>query len=488
MEKQKVIMVMLDTLMDKALQLALKEETLPALEYFMDHADYYPDVVTPFPAMSVNVEATLLTGEYCDKHHLPALSWYSKQDNRIINYGTHIMELLKMGLSRSVYDVIYRLNNEHLNSDVKTIHEEIHERGKESASINPLVHRGASLNTLTMPPLMRFFLSVDKTVEVRSPSKFVYGSLNKLSPLKKYSHLWNKCGFNNDFSVQEFSHLVKNNEIPAFSFVYLPDHDKNVHKHGPMEIKGIKKMDQQIQTILDSFPTWGDALENNIWILIGDNGQSRITSDRQHASVDLRKVLNPLKITKLRKGVQKDDQIVLGINLRSCYIYSLNIDEVPLTDIVEKLKVDSRIEMIAWKKADWIHVTSGGNEGSLQFKENGNMKDVYNQTWDLAGDYSILDLKVDGNNIEFGEFPDALKRIHSSLYSHKGDFVVTTVKPEHEFIGESTPTHVGGASHGGLHKNDTLIPMIVTGTSTSPDYLRVVDLKDWILSLTNFKV
>ncbi|MDQ0246833.1 hypothetical protein J2S09_004437 [Bacillus fengqiuensis] len=49
----------------------------------------------------------------------------------------------------------------------------------------------------------------------------------------------------------------------------------------------------------------------------------------------------------------------------------------------------------------------------------------------------------------------------------------------------NSPTHVGGASHGGLHKQDSLVPMIVTGTNSSPKHLRMIDLNDWILTLIN---
>ncbi|UCZ54142.1 alkaline phosphatase family protein [Bacillus shivajii] len=482
---QRVIMVILDTLMDKPLQHALKDETLPAFKYFMDHAEYYPNVVTPFPSMSVNVESTLLTGTYSEQHHVPALAWYSQNENRIINYGTHVFELMKLGLSNSVYDAIYRLNHQHLSSNVKTIHEELHEQGKETASINPLMHRGAQRNTMTVPALMRFFLAIKKQIDVYSPAKFSYGRLSKMSPLNTFSSIWHKYGFNNHFSIQEFSHIVKEQDIPHFSLVYLPDHDKNVHKHGPMDMKGIKDMDQQLQTLLDTFPSWDDALKNYTWVLIGDNGQSQLTDQRERVSVDLRKVMAPFKVAKLRKGVQKDAQVVLAINLRSAFIYTLNPNDVTLEDIVEKLQTDSRIEIIAWKEEGWINVTSSKNKNSFKFKEKGIMKDPYNQTWEIDGDHSILDLKIEGKGIEFDDFPDALKRIQSALHSHEGEFVVATVKPEYEFIGESTPKHVGGASHGGLHKNDSNIPMIVTGTKTTPEFLRMIDLKKWILNLIN---
>ena len=56
-------------------------------------------------------------------------------------------------------------------------------------------------------------------------------------------------------------------------------------------------------------------------------------------------------------------------------------------------------------------------------------------------------------------------------------------KPGYEFIGESSPEHTGGGAHGSMHKDDSLTPIIVTGTDKSIDHLRIVDLKGWILDL-----
>jgi predicted AlkP superfamily pyrophosphatase or phosphodiesterase len=477
-------MVMLDTLMDKPLQNALKEETLPAFTYFMEHGTYYPSVVSPFPTMSVNVESTLLTGHYSDQHGIPSLTWYNQKENRVINYGTHLFDQMKLGLSKCLKDTLYRLNNEHLNTKVKTIHEELYEQGKNTASINPLINRGSVPHQITIPGFIRYFVAINKFINTNSATKYVYGSLSRLSTNGKYSSVWHKYGFNNKFSAQEFAHLVSTQDIPDFSLIYLPDHDKNVHKRGPMDTKGIIEMDKNLQTMLDSFPTWEEAHDNHIWILIGDNGQSGIKDDRKQAFVDLRLLLQPLKITKLSKGVRNEDQVVLANNLRSCFIYSLDTNDVPLTEIVEKLKADKRIDIISWKVNEWIHVASGDKKESFQFKEGGKIKDEFEQIWEIRGDHSILDLTIMKNDITFGDYPDALKRLHSTLRSHEGDFVVISVKPGHELRGEITPSHAGGASHGGFHKNDSLVPMLVIGTETTPDFFRMVDLKKWILNLT----
>lgn len=39
-------------------------------------------------------------------------------------YGTHLFDQMKLGLSKCLNDTLYRLNNEHLSTKVKIIHEE----------------------------------------------------------------------------------------------------------------------------------------------------------------------------------------------------------------------------------------------------------------------------------------------------------------------------------------------------------------------------
>jgi hypothetical protein len=85
--------------------------------------------------------------------------------------------------------------------------------------------------------------------------------------------------------------------------------------------------------------------------------------------------------------------------------------------------------------------------------------------------------------MQYGDYPDALSRLYSSFFSHDGEYLIVCAKPGHEFKGEGSPTHIGGASHGGLHKQDSYVSMIVNGTETTPRHMRILEMKDWILEL-----
>lgn len=479
-----VIMLVIDTLMDAPLQNAIQNDHVPALKFFMDNGNYFANLVSPFPTMSVNVDTTLLTGTYCNQHQIPGLVWFNHNENRLINYGTHIRELWKLGLSQSLEDILFNLNNKHISHNVTTIHEDLESEGKESASINALIYKGSTEHYYDLPKLLTWFTHIDKNRSTKASRLFSYGVLSKLNPSKKFQRFWQKFGFNNSFAIQELNHLISNNNVPPFTIVYLPDLDKGVHKHGRMYLKGIKKIDQQLQNILQTFHSWDEALQQYTWILIGDNGQAWIDSNPKEALVDLRKLFKNYKVMKLKQGVTADDQIVLAVNERMAYIYTLNTENLPVSTLVEELENDKRIDVIAWKDGLCIKVKSGFKKGILRFNPNGEYFDEYNQLWFVEGDMDILDLTLTDKKISYGDYPDAFARLCSSLHSHQGDFLLASCKPGYEFIGEGSPTHVGGASHGGMHKQDSLIPMIVTGTDTRPPYLRMIDLKEWILSLT----
>ncbi|MGG0413550.1 alkaline phosphatase family protein [Peribacillus simplex] len=111
-------MLVIDTLMDPPLQVVIKNNRAPAFRFLMEHGMYFPEVVSPFPTMSVNFDTTILTDTYCDDHHLPGLIWFNIKENRLINYGSHIRELWKLGLSRSLEDILFHMNGDHISKGV----------------------------------------------------------------------------------------------------------------------------------------------------------------------------------------------------------------------------------------------------------------------------------------------------------------------------------------------------------------------------------
>ncbi|MBE4909996.1 alkaline phosphatase family protein [Bacillus luteolus] len=477
-----IVLLIVDSLMSEPLEQLISEGKAPALTFLKENGQYYPELVSSYPTMSVTIDSSLLTGTYADIHKLPGLVWFSTDKQQLYNYGSGSKEVLKSGLSNTLFNSLYTLNNEHLSKGVKTIFEEFEAEGRSSAAINALIYRGDTEHTLTFPEVASLINILPKEIKTMGPPLLSYGKINQFDPEYTKLSSWKNVGFNDKFSTNEYKFLKNQGTLPNFTMIYYPDLDKIIHEKGPNDVNGIENVDKELQSLLNMYPSWNDAIENSTWIIIGDSAQSGINKEK-NALIDLRNVFNDYRIAQLGKPITSEDQVVLAINERMAYIYANNTD-ITLQELADQLKEDRRIDFFAYIDKELIRVHNVDTNKSLTFTSRGHLVDEYGQTWSVAGDLSILDLKVQNGKIEYGNYPDALARLYGALYSHQGRFIVTDAKPGYEFIGEGSPTHLGGAGHGSLHKVDSVSPMIITGTDITPETNRIVDLKDFILTLT----
>ncbi|WP_368652965.1 hypothetical protein AB4Y30_14665 [Ornithinibacillus sp. 4-3] len=220
-------------------------------------------------------------------------------------------------------------------------------------------------------------------------------------------------------------------------------------------------------------------------MIIGDNGHSPTGYKYREVVIDLRKLLKKYRIARIERPVHKSNQLAFSVNQRMAYIYVLD-ESLSLLPIIQMLKKDHRIDIIAWKNEDGISVNieSGLRKGSLRYSPNGEYRDVYNQTWNVDGNHELLQLTSSNQNIlSYGDYPDALARLYGALHSHSGRFIVVNAKPGCEFKAQSTPFHLAGAAHGSIHRQESLVPLIIAGTDEKPLFPRFVDIKEFVLRL-----
>ncbi|NBI29523.1 alkaline phosphatase family protein [Chengkuizengella sp. YPA3-1-1] len=477
-----VVLIIVDSIMDESLQNAIQSSEIPAIKFLIDKGKYFPNVVSSYPTMSVTIDSSILTGKYPDQHQVPGLVWYNEEEKRVITYGSGMMEIWKHGIYDMILDGLKNLNEKHLSPNVETIYEILSMKEMDSASINGLIYRGNNTQTLFLPNTFSQFSELPDKINVKAPTFFSFGSLSQMNPENQNHHVWQKFGLNDQFSTNELLFLMKNQILPPFSMVYFPNNDQVVHKKGVDEIEGLKKVDDQLQKILNFYPTWDEAIKKVNWIILGDSGQSRIGKDKDKNLIRLKSLLKEYQIYELGSEVKEHDQILLSVNERMAYIYVLD-DNISLQKIAEQIKQDNRVDFVAWKEEKSIHVLSPDHNGSLSFEPNHVIQDMYEQFWSVEGNLEILDLDFKDNELQYNTYPDALARLYGALHSHQGRFLVADAKIKYEFTDEYSPIHIGGAGHGSLHIDDSLVPMIITGPNSSPKYTRIIDIKDWILQL-----
>lgn len=181
--------------------------------------------------MTVSDVSTILTGAYPEEHRIPGLVWIDVQQNKVVNYGNNVRQTLKIGSRSVVRNIIYELNQTHLSKNVQTIFEGLQDAGYTTGAINLLVYRGNTPHPISLPFYARPF-SDAPTYTVLVPNTFVFGQLTTNSAGQGKQGIFNQVGLNDDFST--LIRLIKSNQLPDFTMVYLPDNDSIVHDNGSL--------------------------------------------------------------------------------------------------------------------------------------------------------------------------------------------------------------------------------------------------------------
>lgn len=67
-------------------------------------------------------------------------------------------------------------------------------------------------------------------------------------------------GFNDRYAVETVKYLIRTKQLPDFLYVYLPELDGKVHKHGPADLSGIRDTDRELRSMLEAFGSLEQAL------------------------------------------------------------------------------------------------------------------------------------------------------------------------------------------------------------------------------------
>jgi predicted AlkP superfamily pyrophosphatase or phosphodiesterase len=484
-DMKKVVLLLVDSLMPNILEDGIRHRVVPALQFLTEHGKYWSDCVTVFPTMTASVDSSLVTGVFPNKHRVPGLIWYNPEEKTIINYINGWRTVIEQGLSICGQNVLYNLNEKHLSKQVTTLFEELADRGLTSASINTVIHRGPKKHSVKPPFLIDLATGFRFRDDISGPDVLTLGGLVQTNMEQKIPkhirNLKNSFGICDKYAVHVAKELIQSKNQPDFMLVYLPDNDHKIHKKNPAHAEApLIHVDKQIQAILNTFHSWDEALEQCIFIIISDHGQTRIGREKEFL-IDLDKLLKPFHVLPLSEKV-KDHDLVLCNNERMAYVYPLK--NKLQSEILQALFQDSGIDLLAWKKGNGIQVKEGGTGREVYFEPYGPHKDIYGSTWTISGEWSVLDLKLDQGILYYNDYPDALARLYGSLYSQDIPMIVINARPRYEFLSRFYPNHLNGGCHGSLHKYDSNIPLIVAGTErTFVKPPRLVDLKNYILEL-----
>ncbi len=99
--------------------------------------------------------------------------------------------------------------------------------------------------------------------------------------------------------------------------------------------------------------------------------------------------------------------------------------------------------------------------GELRFSPGGELEDLRGGRWSVEGKLAALRAEVQDGRLLCTEYPDALARIWSALKCPTAGDLLLSAAPGYEFVDWGGADHVGGGSHGSLHRSDSLGALLV---------------------------
>jgi predicted AlkP superfamily pyrophosphatase or phosphodiesterase len=459
---KKLVLVVIDALKPSMLERAIASGRAPALRRIREEGVYVDDCVAAFPSVTPVCAATIATGVGPDRHRIPSMNWYHREEGRYIEYGSSFSATRQFGVLRSMTDTVYRLNAEHLSDQVETVFETLDDAGVRTAGTTYLIYRGRHQHEVANESaLARIVTSTLFRRTIEGPQELFYADL--------YASRRTGCrgqlgmpGIRDQHTGCVGAYLVEH-DLFDFLLFSLPDNDAWSHKNGPhAQVTSIAGADRQLERLMHAAGGPDAFLDEHAVIVASDHSQAaveeRIRLDRAFADFD---VATPSPASAIGA------EVALSPAQRAAMVYALDRDraEQVLARAVKAAAGVEGIDLMLWldprRRAEAV-VRSA--RGELRFAPGGDLEDERGQEWSVEGELAALGLRVEDGRLSSLEYPGALARIWSALKCETAGDLLLSAAPGYEFVDWGGADHVGGGSHGSLHRSDSLGALLWCGT------------------------
>jgi hypothetical protein len=460
--------------------------------------------VSIFPSITPAATASIIAGGYPAQTGIVGASWYDEDEDRIAYYGDDFWVVAREGFRSFLRDFLVRLNGDRLKAP--TLLELVEGAGRTAASINFLVFKGLVEHKVRIPALLNLLPGVPMTDCVKGPSIFSLGDFASTrtmrgKPLNPGNDgVLHRFGMDDAASGELLIELMEDG-LPDFTVAYFADNDYRSHEVGPHKaLEVIEYVDEVLGRAFDAAGGLGRVLEDTYIVITSDHGHCEVLADRERAAIRLHENLRAFRQATLGEPWRDDDEIMICPNMRAAQIYlrdarsNHEIDARQLQLIIDNVLSDARVDHAIWRTQDVRPSARGYSmqsaRGAIEFWRGADGadrgRDGCGGDWSWRGTLRAVDAFVDdAGEIVWGDYPNAFERIAGALDHPRSATIWVTAKPGCEFEVPGSEAHLAGASHGGLHRLESVCPVIVAGPTRVelPRHLRSIDLAPLCLQL-----
>jgi predicted AlkP superfamily pyrophosphatase or phosphodiesterase len=462
---KKLVLVVIDAMKPEMLDRAIASGRAPALARIAQEGVYVNDVVAAFPSVTPVCAATITTGVGPDQHHIPSMNWYHREEERYIEYGSSFSATRQFGVVRSLTDTVYRMNAEHLSDDTLTVFESLDDLGVRTAGTTYLIYRGRhEHNVAQESALARVITSTLFRRTILGPQELFYADLYASRKTGCRSQL-GLPGVRDQHTGCVGSYLVEH-DLFDFMLFSLPDNDAWSHKNGPhAQVTSIAAADRQLERMFHAGGGPEKFLEDHAVVVTSDHSQALV---EERIRLDL--ALSGFHVATPSSSRSVGAELALSPSQRSAMIYALDLDrrDELVSRALSAVGDVKGVDLAMWLDArdgdrpEGVIRAAGGAE--LRFAPGGELTDPRGERWSVEGDLSVLAAHVHDGRFDSPDYPDALTRVWSALRCETAGDILLSAAPGYEFVDWGGADHVGGGSHGSLHRSDSLGALLWCGT------------------------
>ena len=420
---RKLVLVVVDGMTPAAFERAVAGGHAPALSLLAERGDYRL-ATSVFPSLTPVCLTSIATGTGPGVHHIPSLVWWSRQERRIVEYGSSLSALRAAGLSQAVIDTIFNMNGRHLAQEATTIYEALEDAGLVTAAVNITCYRGRHRYLPTLPGLHR---------PAYGPRRFFFYGLFESDRTGAPFAVRNRRGGSVDTYAAAVGRWLVTRDGFDFLAFYLSGYDFASHVGGPdgMEAeRALEQADAAIGALLEAAGGPEEFLERYAVVLLSDHGQTPV----EHAA----RLEEPYR--------DLDGQVVVTASNRAGQVYLLPRARVDAAELARRLDGFPAVDV----------------------------------TLRLDGDEVVARREGADAPVEKLEHPDAARRARSALANPSAGELLVSAAEGWELADLGGRHHVGGGSHGSLVAGDSLVPLLTVGLRG--ELRRITDVAPAVLS------
>jgi hypothetical protein len=455
---KKLVLAVIDSLKPEMLDQAVAEGQAPALAALIEGGTYVRDCVSTFPSVTPVASAAIATGCGPGEHHIPAMNWFHRGEERYVEYGSSMPATRAFGIVRSLYDTVYNMNLAHLSRSHRTVFEHLDDAGYRTACTTYLIYRGRTRHD---PSGASVYRRIAEAAQFRHP---VYGARELF-----YADLFDTrdtgCTSALGMPGQRDRHTgcvgayLVEHDLFDFLLFSLPDNDTYSHKVGPDgQVRSIAEADHALERIMHVAGGPEAFLEDHAVIVMSDHSQTTVET-----GINLAELLGDARVLTPSDPAPIEAELAACPSARSAMVYAL--DEGRRDELVSRaadtLVEAEGVDLVVTRTGGEAVVRSGGRE--LRFAPGDDLVDRRGRRWTVRGDEAVLELETGAGSVASDTYPDALARLWSALgCPHSGD-VLVSAELGFEFVDWGGAHHVGGGSHGSLHRDDSEGVLLMSG-------------------------